>query len=101
MPKFAKVEKCLLKKVLSDLVSRLLVLFFFFFKFYETAQTDVLRIILPPNSILSKFLELDIQSTVMLRFRKSISGHHLQNTRNFANNDFQYHRDVIFNDFNV
>ena len=89
------------KKILGDLVIRLLVLFFFFFKFYETAQTDVLKNIFPPNSILSKFLELDLRSTVMLRFRKSFSGHHLQNTRKFANNDFQYHRDVIYNDFNV
>ena len=37
-----------------------------------------------------------VRSTVRLRFRKSISRHHFQNTRKFDNNDFQYHRDVIY-----
>ena len=37
-----------------------------------------------------------IRSTVPLRFRKSISGHYFQNTRKFANNDFQYRKDVIY-----
>ena len=32
-----------------------------------------------------------LRSTVRLRFRKSIAGHHFQNTRKLANNDFQYH----------
>ena len=41
-------------------------------------------------------LHISLGSTVRLRFRKSISGHHFQNTRKFANNDFQYHRDVIY-----
>ena len=37
-----------------------------------------------------------LKSTVRLRFRKSIAGHHFQNTRKLANNDFQYHRDIIY-----
>ena len=37
-----------------------------------------------------------VGSTVSLRFRKSIAGHHFQNTRKLANNDFQYHRDIIY-----
>ena len=38
-----------------------------------------------------------IWSTVRLRFRKSISGHHFQTIRKFANNGFQYQRDVNYN----
>ena len=38
-----------------------------------------------------------IWSTVRLRFRKSISGHNFQTIRKLANNDFQYHREVIYN----
>ena len=37
-----------------------------------------------------------VRSTVRLRFRKSISGHHFQTIRKLANNDFQYHREVIY-----
>ena len=36
-------------------------------------------------------------SNVRLRFRKSISGHHYQTIRKFANNGFQYHREVNYN----
>ena len=36
-----------------------------------------------------------VRSTVRLRFRKSISGHHFQTIRTFANTDFQYHRGVF------
>ena len=39
---------------------------------------------------------LYIGGTVTLRFRKSISRHNFQNTRKFYDNDFQYHRDVIY-----
>ena len=35
-------------------------------------------------------------STVRLRTRKSISGHHFQNSRKLDNKDLQYHRDVIY-----
>ena len=38
----------------------------------------------------------NIWSTVRLRFRKSIVGHYFLNTRKLANNDFQYHRDIIY-----
>ena len=37
-----------------------------------------------------------IRSTVMLRFRKSISGHNFQTIRKLGNTDFQYHRVVIY-----
>ena len=46
-----------------------------------------------PPSILFKCDQLG--STVRLRLRISISGNNFQNTRIFANNDFQYPRDVI------
>ena len=39
---------------------------------------------------------LDVRSTVRLRFRKSISRHHFQTIRKLANTDFQYHRGVIY-----
>ena len=38
-----------------------------------------------------------IRSTVRLRFRKCISGHHFHTIRKLANNDFQYHKEVIYN----
>ena len=48
-------------KILSDLVSKLLILFVKKKRFCdEWAQTDVLKNILPPNSILSKFSELHL-----------------------------------------
>ena len=37
-----------------------------------------------------------IWSTVRLRFRKSISGHHFQTIRKLANTDFQYRRGIIY-----
>ena len=39
---------------------------------------------------------LIVGSTVRLRFRKSISGHHFQTIRKLAIIDFQYHREVIY-----
>ena len=44
------------KKILSGLVGKLLVLFYC----DQTAQTDVLKNILPTNSILSKFSEINV-----------------------------------------
>ena len=63
-PKSTKVMECLPKKILSDLASKLLILLFkndFVMNNRSIiAQTDVLKNILPLNSILSKFSELDI-----------------------------------------
>ena len=49
------------------------------------------------NSILLKtdLQHVFVQSTVRLRFKKSISGHCFLNTRKFDNNDYQHHRYVI------
>ena len=52
------LKKCP-KKILSDLVSKLLILFVKI-KCGKSAQTDVLKNILPMNSILSKFSEFDL-----------------------------------------
>ena len=40
-------------------------------------------------------LLLEIGSTVRLRFRKSISGHHFQTIGKLASNDFNYHAEVV------
>ena len=36
-----------------------------------------------------------VQSTVRLRIRKNISGHHFQTIGKLASNDFSYHTDVF------
>ena len=40
--------------------------------------------------------ENEVRSTVRLRFRKSVSGHHFQTIRKLANTDLQYHRGVMY-----
>ena len=48
-----------------------------------------------PDQIVIFFNQKGLQSTVRLRFRKSISRHNFQNRRKFDDNDFRYHRNVI------
>ena len=39
---------------------------------------------------------LELGSTGRLRFRRSISGHHFQTTRNLANKDLQHYKEIIY-----
>ena len=49
-----------------------------------------------PNSTCSESSRR-VWSTVRLRFRKSISENHFQTIKKISYDDFQYHREVIFN----
>ena len=60
MPTSTKVKKCIPKNILSDLIRTKKMILFQKKLFDKSAQTDVFKKVLLPNSILSQCSELDL-----------------------------------------
>ena len=52
-----------------------------------------------PNSLNKIYMRLDLllKKHWEVEVQESIFRHHFQNKRKFENNDFHYHRDIIYN----